>query len=91
MTDKKVTVWLRCKQVVHYDQQVELTQEEYDLLSNINDSTVSKHHNTEEYNIIQDNIDNQNVLDTDWEFTDVELYNENVRSTYKESTKSNTE
>lgn len=70
---EKITVWLKCKKVVHFNQQVELTQKEYDLLNELDLTDVDL--GDPEHTIIDRYIDLSEVFDSDDEYLEVQISN----------------
>lgn len=64
---EKIKVWLTCSQVVTYSQQVELTKEEFDKLNDVVDVDEAD----EAFNIIFNNINQNEIFDAESEFTNV--------------------
>lgn len=71
--EKKKLYEITCKQVVHYQKQMELTEEEFKLLNAVHGADVSERHNQREYYGIQKWIDLHDVNDSNPEFTDFEI------------------
>lgn len=65
-------VWISCKQVVEYKQQVTLTDEEYEEVKDfqMGDDIIP---GDDGYDVIEDHINLSDVLDVDQEFTDVQV------------------
>lgn len=66
-------VTIKCKQVMHFDQEVEMTKEEFEKLMNCDDNDIMQRNHPQEYSILEGYINFSNVFDSDSEFTDVEV------------------
>lgn len=69
----RVQLTIRCKQVIHYDQQVLVTPEEAKILKSLEYDEVSERRNSEAYSILEGYINPMEILDCDREYTDVEI------------------
>mgnify|MGYP001388154419 CR=1 FL=1 len=70
---KRITVTIDCKQTIHFKQDVELHEEEYEKLKELNYDDVTERHNKEQYNIIESYIDYNSFAGSDYEFKDVSV------------------
>lgn len=68
----EVKVWIKCKKTIHFDQQVNMSILDYNILKN-NDSPVSEANNPEAYNLLDKYITYDDIYDDDKVFTDFEL------------------
>lgn len=73
MSDKKIKVRIRAKQVVEYDQEVEMSKPEYDTLMDADDTDISRRENSKAFSILESYITMTEILDAEDEFTDVEI------------------
>jgi hypothetical protein len=68
------TIWIRCKQVVEYSQQHTVTDEEYELIKDLDMDDVGNSGNTKKvYDVINAYIDPTEVTDCEEEYTDVQV------------------
>ncbi len=63
---------IKCKQTVEYDQIVEMTKKDFDLL-NVAPFEVSRFHEQKEYDLVESYIDPRDVIDVGDEYTDLEV------------------
>ena len=71
-----ITVNVKLKEVLHFDEDIELTQEEFDKLQKHledNGDSIYEYKNSELYNLLQSRIDLQNPTDSDGEYSDVDI------------------
>jgi len=80
------TVWIKCKMVVEYNQQVNLTDEEYETIEQalqeddcIEEGTIISYKSA--YGILEGRLDHKSVYDTEHEYTDVQM---ELESEYEE-------
>ena len=66
-------VSIKCKQVVEYNQIVEMSEEDYEVLSNCG-YEVSLRYNPKDFELLDKYINFDDVIDATDEFTDVEIY-----------------
>lgn len=74
--DKKVFVTIKCKQVVHFEQQVEMSKEDFEKIQDINLDDVHEIRDKEQYLIIEQYLNPMDVLSVDDEFLDVQITRE---------------
>ena len=70
---KLIKVRITAEQVIQYNQEVEMTQEDYDTLYNLNDADVSEMRHTSTYRIVESHIDNCDIFSAENEFLNVEV------------------
>jgi hypothetical protein len=70
---KLIKVTITAEQVVQYNQEVEMTQEDYDTLYNLNDEDVSEMRQTYIYRIVESHIDNCDIFSAENEFLNVQV------------------
>lgn len=67
-------IWISCKQVVEYNQQVTVTDEEYNTLMEIDGNDVHEDYNPKgAYAIISSHLDHSEILDSDDEYLMVQI------------------
>lgn len=75
--EKKHTRWIKVTQEVTYNQQVELTDEELEILENADDIDICQHtsdeNNRRAYELIENLIDVSDIFDTDQSYSSFEL------------------
>lgn len=71
MADKKITVWIECSQVVYYNQQVQLTDKEFEVLNELDADDVAQDTESVAFNILQAHINSSDVFDADQEYLSV--------------------
>ena len=65
---------IKCKQVVEYNQTVEMTEEDFEALSDFRfGDDVMERRNPVEFNIVRDHLDLTDITDSDDEFLSVEI------------------
>lgn len=67
--EKRIKVRIRAKQVVHYDQEVMMTEKEFEKVKLFEGDIVD--HSAEGYGVLEGHIDPGNILAADNEYTDV--------------------
>lgn len=87
MNEGKITVWIKCKQMMHYHQLVELTHKEYEILNRVNGDDVNQRDDAELYSIIENHIDYSNIFDSDVEFIDFSMQAEDGKAHQQSITK----
>lgn len=70
---KLIKVRITAEQVVQYNQDIEMTQEDYDTLYNLNDTDVSEMRQTSTYRIVESSIDVCDVFSAENEFLNVNV------------------
>ena len=73
MSEKKVSVTIKCKQVMHFEQQVEMSQEDFDKVKDIDFDDVHEIRNREQYSVIEGYLNFMDILESDDEFLDVQI------------------
>ncbi len=75
--EKTTTKWIKVSQVVTYNQEVELTDEEIEILESADDIDIcqctSNEINRKAFELIENLIDTSDIFDTEQEFTNFEL------------------
>lgn len=66
-------VKIKCKQLVHFEQEVELTDQQFEILSNMDNETVSEKDNLQEYHILNGVINYHDTYNCDDEFIEFEI------------------
>jgi len=70
----KIEVTIRCRQVVCYDQVVEMDLEDYEKIKNLDGSEdIDSLHNEEEFLVLEQYLDLSDIVDSDQEFLEVEV------------------
>lgn len=62
------TIWIECSQVVHYNQQVTVTDEEYETIKSLDLDDISEKSDKEAFRIIETIINRSDVCDAEQEF-----------------------
>ncbi len=70
---KKVIVNIRCKQVICYRQQKEMTMQEFQSLKECDGDEVHETRNSNQYSLLQDYINPSDVFDAHNEYLDFEI------------------
>ncbi len=73
MSEQKVLVTIKCKQVMHFEQQVEMSQEDFDKVKDIDFDDVHEIRNREQYSVIEGYLNFMDILESDDEFLDVQI------------------
>ena len=68
----EVKVWIKCKKTIHFDQQVNMSVLDYNILKDT-DPIISEEHDLEAYNLLDTYINYDDIYDDDKVFTDFEL------------------
>lgn len=75
--ENKHTRWIKCSQTITYNQEVELTDEELEILENADDIDIcqcsSDETNRKAFELIENLIDVHDVFDAEQEYTNFEL------------------
>lgn len=71
--NEKVKVTIKCKQVMHYDQQIEISKEDFDKIKDIDFGDVHLIRDRIQYSIIEGLINYMDILKSDDEFLDVQV------------------
>ncbi len=67
----KRVVWIACKKVVEYKQQVTVDDEEYEEIKDLDMDDLI--HSDEGYDVIEDHINTSDILDVDDEWLSVQV------------------
>lgn len=70
---------IKCKQVIHYDQIVEMTKEHYEQLKDLDMEDISDREYEDEYYLLQRYINTRDVIGFDDEYKDVQVIKEKVK------------
>ena len=70
---KLIKVRITAEQVVQYNQDIEMTQEDYDTLLNLNDADVSEMRQNSTYRLVESSIDVCDVFSSENEFLNVNV------------------
>ncbi|WP_452218924.1 hypothetical protein [Lacinutrix undariae] len=70
---KLIKVRITAEQVIQYNQDIEMTQEDYDTLYNLNDADVSEMRQTATYRIVESTIDTSDIFSAENEFLNVNV------------------
>jgi rRNA maturation protein Rpf1 len=73
MAKRKVVVTIKCKQVMHFEQQVEMSQEDFDKVKDIDFNDVHEIRNRDQYSVIEGYLNFMDILQSDDEFLDVQI------------------
>lgn len=71
--EKKVTVTIKCKQVMHFEQQVEMSQEDYEKVKDLDYEDVHEIREREQYSVLEGYLNFNDILESDDEFLDVQI------------------
>jgi hypothetical protein len=73
MSEKKVSVTIKCKQVMHFEQSVEMDESDYEKIKDLNFEDVQERREREQYSVIEGYLNFMDVLESDDEFLDVQI------------------
>lgn len=73
MANEKVTVTIKCKQVMHFYQQVEMSKEDYEKVKDLDYEDVHEIREKEQYSVLEDYLNFNDILESDDEFLDVQI------------------
>lgn len=72
MSEKTVSVTIKCKQVMHFEQSVEMSESDYEKIKDLNFEDVHIRER-EQYSVIEGYLNFMDILESDDEFLDVQI------------------
>lgn len=66
-------VWIKCKQIVEYNQQHIVTDEEYELLKDLDYQDIDEDDDRKIYRIVDGYLDGTDIYDWEHEYKDVTI------------------
>jgi hypothetical protein len=73
MSEKKVSVTIKCKQVMHFEQSVEMSESDYEKIKDLDFEDVHEIREREQYSVIEGYLNFMDILESDDEFLDVQI------------------
>lgn len=69
-----IKVRIQCKQMMHFDQEVEMSESDYEKIKDFDMDSIDEHGSMrQEYSIIEGHIDFRDVFDSDSQFEDITI------------------
>lgn len=73
MSEKKVSVTIKCKQVMHFEQSVEMSESDYEKIKLLDYDDLHEIRNKDQYSIIEGYLNFMDILCSDDELLDVQI------------------
>lgn len=70
---KLIKVTIKAEQTVYYNQEIEMSQEDFNKLYNLEDNDVCEIFQNSNYRLVETHVNTSEVFDTDNEFKNVEV------------------
>ena len=73
---KKINVEIKCKQVVEYNQLVEMNEDDFYALQELNGDDINEDRDFVEYRIVEKYIDHSDICSSENQYLSVEVFKE---------------
>ena len=73
MSEKKLSVTIKCKQVMHFEQSVKMSESDYEKIKDLDFEDVHEIREREQYSVIAEYLNFMDILESDDEFLDVQI------------------
>lgn len=73
MSEKKVSVTIKCKRSMHFEQSVEMSESDYQKIKSLNFEDVHELRQREQYLVIEEYINFIDFIESDDDFLDVKI------------------